>query len=91
MTTEEVLGMATLARRLGTTSRRILVHAARMTETNQNDAHANLIELRRIGVHHSQAVDSCCNLLLTPVASFATTALADAFASIRQDRFQAQP
>lgn len=89
MTCEEVHALAALARRLETTPRHVLVHAARMAERDEVDANKALHQLKQSGMHHSTRAADCGNLLLTSVASYARTSLSFALDSTWQGLHQA--
>lgn len=90
MTREELHRLASLARRLETTPRQVLIGAAQMANSDDSDAREFLHRLRQIGMRNSALAADCCNLLLTPVASYAKASLAGALDVIWQGTPQAR-
>ncbi len=82
MTRDEVQRLFDLARRLGSTPRRILVEAARMADGDAAGAAEKLQAMRRRGIRHGMQADACANLLLTPVSSIAHDAVDNALGTL---------
>lgn len=84
MTADEARQLARFARRLNSTPRNVLSAALRMTD-QAIDAQAALAGLRVRGHASTPSMNHAENLLLTPIADFARTEVADALAVLWRD------
>jgi hypothetical protein len=82
MNKDDVEDLAALSRRLGCTSRRALLAAARMVEQKDPDAHERLQATRRVGAQHDELADECANLLLSSPNSYALINLTSALRAL---------
>jgi hypothetical protein len=82
MNLDEARQLLELARRLGSTPRRVLLHAARGVDTDGTELTQHLNAIRRTGVRHGIQADECANLLLTPVSSYARDSLDAALSTL---------
>jgi hypothetical protein len=82
MNPEEARQLLELARRLGSTPRRVLLHAARGADPDAASAAQILDEIRQTGLRHSIQADECANLLLTPISSYARDSLDAALSTL---------
>ena len=74
--------MRDLARRLGSTPRRLLMTAAQAIDDDAAMPHAILRAVRGTGMRHCVQADECANLLLTPVSSYARDTLGTALSAL---------
>jgi len=82
MNSNDAMHLFALARRLGSSPRRVLVAAACAVDHPDATAMQTLAALRRAGGTPLPAAEECANLLLTPVGSFARDSVANAFAAL---------
>lgn len=90
MNVDEVQRMADLARRLGSTPRRMILGAARMVDLTMLTPQDALANLRRTGNTPFAPADECANLLLTPIASYARDGVGNALTALWRDFTQAE-
>lgn len=88
MNHQETLTLFGLAHRLGSTPRRLLLVAARMTDQHEPDTARCLDHIRLCGTHHNVLVDQCARQMLTPVDSYARDSLEPALLALWQDSGQ---
>ncbi|MEZ5461075.1 hypothetical protein [Dokdonella sp.] len=84
MNQQETRNLLALSHRLGTTPRRVLIAAARMTEQPELDLPESLRRLRSAGVQGNASIDACERLMLTPIDSYARDALGTALFALWQ-------
>ncbi|HMM67250.1 MAG TPA: hypothetical protein PKC03_09935 [Dokdonella sp.] len=82
MNRDEVQRLLELARRLGSTPRRVLVEAARMVDDDAAGAAEKLQAMRLRGIHPGMQSDACASLLLTPVSGVARDAVDNALGTL---------
>lgn len=73
---EDARTLASLAKRLGTSPRRVVLAAARMACHPESDARAQLVQLRRDRMHRNVRMDELAEFLLTSPTSVANDDLA---------------
>ncbi|MGB0132783.1 hypothetical protein [Dokdonella sp.] len=72
------------SRRLGSTPRRLLIAAARMTDQSDPDVAGSLRRIRASGIQRNLLADQCARQLLTPVDSYARDSLGTAILALWQ-------
>lgn len=84
MSHQETRNLVDLAHRLGSSPRRILIAAARLTEQAEPDVPGCLRRIRRNGIHRNDRVEDCARLMLTPIDSYARDSLDTALFALWQ-------
>jgi hypothetical protein len=84
MNYQETQDLLDLSRRLGSTPRRLLIAAARMTDQLEPDSASCLQRIRSAGIQRNVLADQCARQMLTPVDSYARDSLDSALLALWQ-------
>lgn len=84
MNHQEAQVLQDLSRRLGSSPRRLLIAAARMTDQVKPDGASCLQRIRSAGIRRNVLADQCARQMLTPVDSYARDSLVTALLALWQ-------